>query len=221
MTCSNPLLLNTPMDFILQINSFLAGPCLYITLTLCAAGLIRKAVIIIEGRSRGLKFPVFQPDGEAGAFSLAFTGRNPFFAVMSILFHISLIAAPLTARGHGILLDMSWGILPPRFNPIFTSSFTGLAMVTGIILLLRRISLNHVRALSSWKDYLLIFVVLIPFVTGMMARGWIGNYEAVMFIHYLGAHILLVSIGWTRLGHFVFLSAALFVTSGFCSREAE
>jgi len=209
------------MDFILQINSFLAGPCLYITLTLCLAGLIRKALIIIEGREQGLKFPVFQTDGEADAPPLTFTGRNPFLAVVSILFHIAVIAAPLTARGHGILLDMSWGVLPPRFNQFFTSSFTGIAMVTGIILLSRRIFLKHVRALSSWSDYAVMICVLVPFVTGMMARGEIGDYEAVMFIHYIGAHILLVSIGWTRLGHFIFFGAALFVTSGFRSREAE
>lgn len=209
------------MDFILQINSFLAGPCLYITLILCAAGLIRKASVIIEGRSRGLKFPVFQPEGDADAQPLTFTGRNPFFAVLSILFHLAVIAAPLTARGHGILLDMSWGILPPRFNPLFTSSFTEIAMVAGIILLSRRIIVKHMRALSSWRDYAVMICVLVPFITGMMARGGIGNYEAVMFIHYLGAHILLVSIGWTRLGHFIFFSAALFVTSGVRSREAE
>lgn len=182
---------------------------------------MRKASVIIEGRSRGLKFPVFHPDREADAPPLTFTGRNPFFAVVSILFHIAVIAAPLTARGHGILLDMSWGVLPPRFNPLFTSSFTGIAMVTGIILLSRRIIVKHVRALSSWRDYAVMICVLVPFITGMMARGGIGNYEAVIFIHYLGAHILLVSIGWTRLGHFIFFSAALFVTSGFRSREAE
>jgi len=209
------------MDFILQINSFLAGPCLYISLTLCLAGLVRKGSIIIEGRRQGLKFPVFQPDGDADAPPLTFTGRNPLFAVLSILFHVTVIAAPLTARGHGILLDMSWGFLPPRFNPLFTSSFTGIALATGIFLLLRRIFVKHVRALSSWRDYAVMFCVLIPFITGMMARVGIGNYDAVMFIHYLGAHILLVSIGWTRLGHFIFFSVALFVTTGFRSREAE
>lgn len=209
------------MDFILQINSFFAGPCLYVTLTLCLAGLIRKALIIIEGREHGLKFPVFQTGREEDAPPLSFTGRNPFLAVVSILFHIAVIAAPLTARGHGILLDMSWGVLPPRFNPLFTSALTGTAMVTGIILLSRRITVKHVHVLSSWRDFAVMICVLIPFITGMMARGGIGNYETVMFIHYLGAHILLVSIGWTRIGHFVFFTAALFVTSGFLSREAE
>ena len=120
LTRSNPLLLNTPMDLISQIDSFLAGPCLYITLTICIAGLIRKADVIIEGRKHGLRFPVFLLNQETDATSLTLTGRNPFLALVSILFHIAVIAAPLTARGHGILLDMSWGVLPPRFNPLFT-----------------------------------------------------------------------------------------------------
>lgn len=209
------------MDLISQIDSFLAGPCLYITLTICIAGLIRKADVIIEGRKHGLRFPVFLLNQETDATSLTLTGRNPFLALVSILFHIAVIAAPLTARGHGILLDMSWGVLPPRFNPLFTSALTGTAMVTGIILLSRRITVKHVHVLSSWRDFAVMICVLIPFITGMMARGGIGNYETVMFIHYLGAHILLVSIGWTRIGHFVFFTAALFVTSGFLSREAE
>lgn len=208
------------MDYISQINSFLAGPFLYVTIPLCIAGLIRKAVIIIEGRRQGLKFPVFQTNG-ADEPSLTFTARNPVFAAVSILFHLAIIAAPLTARGHGILLDLSWGFLPPRFNPLFTSSFTGLAMVTGIILLSRRIFVKHVRALSSLQDYLLMLIVLLPFVTGMMAKGGIGDYEIVMSIHYSGAHLMLITFGWTRLGHFVFFTAAFFVTAAPRSRRAE
>lgn len=208
------------MVFISQINSFLAGPCLYITLTLCIAGLVRKAAIIIEGRKQGLKFPVFQTNGADEPF-LTFTGRNPVFAVVSILFHIAVIAAPVTARGHGILLDLSWGLLPPGFNPFFTSSFTGIAMVTGFLLISRRVFVKHVRALSSWQDYLLMFIVLVPFVTGMMAKGMIGNYESVMFLHYIGAHLILITLGWTRLGHFVFFTAAFFVTAYPRSRRSE
>jgi len=181
---------------------------------LCIAGLIRKAAVIIEGRNQGLRFPVFQINGEETG-PLTLTGRNPVLAVMSVLFHISIIAAPLTARGHGIMLDLSWGFFPPRFNPLFTSIFTALAMTSGSFLLLRRIFVKHVRSVSTWRDYAAMICVLIPFITGMMARKGIGVYETVMLIHFTGAHIILVATGWTRLGHMVFFTAAFFVTSGF------
>ncbi|HOP64685.1 MAG TPA: hypothetical protein PK358_13530 [Spirochaetota bacterium] len=208
------------MNIIPQMYDFFAGPFLYITVPLCIAGLARKTVIIVSALQQGLRFPVYRagyiiPFSEQGELSpVPFKWRNYLFILLSVLFHISIIAAPVTARGHGILLDLSWGILPPRVSPAVTSSLTGMAMVTGVLFLCRRLFVRHVRDISSWRDYALMISVLVPYVTGMMAKGMIGNYEIVMLVHCIGAHILLVAVGWTRLGHMIFYIAGILPLSG-------
>lgn len=133
--------------------------------------------------------------------------RAPVVLCVSVLFHAAIIIAPLTARAHGILLDLSWGILPPRFSPVFTEFFTAAAIAAGFFLLCRRVIVRHVSAVSSWKDFAAMICVLIPFVTGFLAREMIGPYEIMMLIHVAGANLLLVMVGWTRLGHMVFFIA--------------
>jgi len=208
-----------------QLYEFLAGPCIYITLILCFAGLVRKTMIIISGRRQGMRFLLphtrkyvltYTADDETVdplVSSVSFAGRDPFLALTSIIFHISIIAAPFSAAAHGILFDQAWFLMPPRFNPSITGMFTMTAIVSGLFLLLRRILVQHVAAVSSWKDYSAMICVLTPFVTGFLARKLIGPYEIVMLIHCISAHVLLVATGWTRLGHMIFFTTGLFITS--------
>jgi nitrate reductase gamma subunit len=207
------------MNNLSRLYEFLAGPCLYITLPLCLAGLARKTVIIISGRRNGLRFltphtrkyiPSDFEDGEPVISSVAFIRRATLLAVTSIIFHISIIAAPLSAAAHAVLFDQAWFLMPQRVDPAVTGALTVTAIVSGSILLLRRAVFRHVAAVSSWKDYTAMLCVLIPFVTGLLARTLAGPYEIIIIIHVAGAHMLLVAIGWTRLGHMIFFSSALF-----------
>jgi nitrate reductase gamma subunit len=81
-----------------------------------------------------------------------------------------------------------------------------MAIVCGVLLILRRVFTPYVRAVSSWRDYAVMTLVLVPFVTGLLAREFAGQYEFIMIIHLAGAHMLLVAIGWSRLGHFIFFT---------------
>ena len=211
------------MDSISQLYDFLAGTCLYITVPLCIAGLARKTVIIISGRFMGLRFQAafkgghtagsFYP-GDSGAPVIKHLRRDPLLVITGALFHVSIFAAPLTARAHGILLDQSWNIYPPRIDPVETSAFTATALAAGFILVLRRVFVKHVFAVSSWRDFAAMTCVLVPFLTGMLAGRAAVSYKAVMIIHIVSAHILLIAIGWTRLGHAVFFTAGRLALSG-------
>ncbi len=199
-----------------RLYDFLAGPCLYITVSLCIAGIARKISIVIAGFSSGLRFSGLQNhgiliSGNSGeeiiypASTLA--DRAPVVLWISVLFHVAIFTAPLTARAHGILLALSWGILPPRFSPVFTEIFTVMAIASGFFLLGRRVLVRHVLAVSSWRDFAAMICVLVPFITGFLAREMIGPYEIMMLIHVAGANLLLIAIGWTRVGHMVFFIA--------------
>ena len=217
------------MNIVSQLYDFLAGPCLYLTFPLCAAGLLRKALIITAGREFGLRFPGVQRGDLPAAWIerdciapvITFAGRSPLFAAVSAMFHISIFAAPLTARAHGILLDLAWGVLPPRINPSVTGVFTAAAVISGLFLVMRRTFVSRVLAVSSWRDYAAMICVLLPFVTGLLARESIGNYEIIMLIHCAAAHVLLLAIGWTRLGHMVFFIAGRVAAPVFTSGSGE
>lgn len=215
--------LSADMQITYQIYDFLAGPCLYITVPLCIAGILRKAVIIINGRNYGLKFhaPVTQMSLTGRTSTTSFrvypgtvSGRNRILYSVSLLFHAAIFIAPVTAAAHWILFDMSWGVMPPRIDPGFTRLFTYAAVVAGIFLILRRTFTGHVFAVSSWKDYAAMVCVLTPFVTGILAGKLAGPYETVIVIHCASAHVLLLAVGWTRLGHMVFFASGRLVTLG-------
>ncbi len=206
------------------IYDFLAGPALYITVPLCIIGTARKIIIIISGRNNGLKFLVPHVKGCApsGAVSgnlivpqITAAGRDRVLTATGVIFHVSIFMVPFTAMAHAILFDQAWGVLPPRVDPVFTSVFTAAAIVTGLFLLLRRTFIRHVFAVTSWRDYAAMGCVLIPFITGMLARELVGPYETVMVIHCASAHLLLLAIGWTRLGHMVFFTSGRLVSLGF------
>lgn len=191
------------MNFTSLLYELLSGPCLYITVPLCIAGLARRFFLIRSGRRNGMLFPVFDS-------VIANRKRRPgdilLFAVSS-LFHIALLAAPLTAAAHLILFDLGWDVALPHIPQSVTGVFTVTAVVTGLMLMARRVLLKHVLAVSSWRDFALMALVLAPFITGYMARTGSRGYEAVMIIHCVTAHMLIVAAGWTRLGHFLFYAA--------------
>lgn len=215
------------MNILPGLYDLLAGPFLYITVPLCIAGLARKAAIIISGRGEGLRFPVRLKDmllsNTSGDMDyttprILITGNGLFLVSVSTLFHISILAAPLTARAHGILLDLAWNILHPRIDPEITGIFTATAVTAGILLILRRTFTGYVFTVSTWRDYAAMACVLAPFVTGLLARKQVFNYEAVMVIHCVSAHIFLLAAGWTRLGHMVFFIAGYFASPGIRKR---
>lgn len=208
--------LSVVMHNMTQMYDFLAGPCLYITVPLCIAGLVRKLIVIISGRSLGLKFPVMQFEKVFPVYAPA--GRDRALAAGGTIFHAAIFLAPLTARAHGILLDLAWAVLPPRIDPAVTRVFTLAAILSGLYLVARRTFVRHVFAVSSWKDYASMICVLIPFVTGLLAGELVGAYETVMVIHCASAHILLLAIGWTRLGHMVFFISGRLASSDIFNR---
>jgi hypothetical protein len=200
------------MQMTTGIYDFLAGPCLYITVPLCIAGFTRKTCIILSGRENGLKFPVMRRG--ASLPGITDTKRINLIGVVSLLFHIALFMAPLTAKAHGMLIDQSWGLLPPAIDPALTGILTRVVIITGLFFILRRTLIRHVFAVSSWRDYAAMICVLTPFVTGIFARKLIGSYETVMIIHCASAHVMLIAMGWTRLGHMVFFISGRIAVSG-------
>jgi nitrate reductase gamma subunit len=129
---------------------------------------------------------------------------HPAFTFLSFLFHICLLLTPILTVGHVTLWKESWGLswwtLPNSMSVVMTI----LVILGGITFVLRRIAEPAVRFVSSAGDFILIILVLAPFVTGLMAHYQIFDYDVMMIVHMWTGAIWLVMIPITRIAHMLF-----------------
>ncbi|MBD3382042.1 MAG: nitrate reductase [candidate division Zixibacteria bacterium] len=130
--------------------------------------------------------------------------KRPTFTLMSFLFHICLILVPIFTLGHVMSWEESYGFdfwhLPPALSLLMTL----IVIITGIMYIARRIGDPTVRYVSSWKEYLLMALVLAPFVTGLLARFQVFDYRTIIIIHIWSGAIWLMAIPFTWLSHMLF-----------------
>lgn len=141
---------------------------------------------------------------------------HPVFTIFSFAFHICLLLTPLLAMGHAVLWQQAWGLSWWSLPPLAVDVMTLIVIVVGGIFLLRRLTAPEVRNVSAWQDYLILIVVIAPFVTGFVAhRQWLP-YEAIIVLHILSGVAWLLAIPFTRLTHmFWFLFSRAYMGSEF------
>jgi nitrate reductase gamma subunit len=124
--------------------------------------------------------------------------------IVTSVFHVCLIAAPLFLLGHNILLNQSWGLslfsLPESFSDVLTL----VVLIGGAYFLGRRLFLARVRAISSIYDYIVLLIAVAPFLTGFLAYHQWLDYRTVIFLHILSGEFMLITIPFTKLGHMLF-----------------
>jgi hypothetical protein len=57
---------------------------------------------------------------------------------------------------------------------------------------------------SSWKDYLLLTIVVAPFATGIMAHYHVFEYQVMIVLHIFSGALWLAVIPFTRVVHMLF-----------------
>jgi len=191
---------------------FARGPLVWIALAVFILGSIYRLVSMYF-LARKDKVVIPYMNLKYGARSIMhwvvpFAAKNmrmrPFFTVLSFLFHICLIMTPIVALGHVMLWDESWGISwwsPPEQ---ITNIMTIIVVVTGLFFILRRLADPTVRYVSSIKEYLLLILVLAPFVTALMAYYQVFDYNVMIIIHMWTGALWLMAIPFTWLSHMLF-----------------
>ena len=127
--------------------------------------------------------------------------QQPIFTLMVFVFHITLLASPLFLNAHNTLWDETWGIRLWSLPDAITDAMTVILLVSIIFLVARRIVRREVRILTEARDYLLLGLTALPFLTGLLAYHQLGPYETLMISHVITGEILLVLIPFTKLGH--------------------
>jgi nitrate reductase gamma subunit len=192
--------------------TFLAGPALWATFVIFSGGLTiriahlyhlsRKKDKVVYNHSSlnwGVKsiFHWLLPWGSASM------RQQPVFTFMAFLFHITLLAVPLFLDAHNILWDESWGISLWSLPDALSDVMTVMLLISIIFLVSRRIVRSEVRILTESRDYVLLGLTALPFLTGFLAYHQVGPYELLMIMHLLTAEIILILIPFTKLAHMV------------------
>ena len=132
----------------------------------------------------------------------AFEKRIRFQHVTGYAWHFALFVSVLFFAPHILffesVLGFSWPHLP---NTIILVTST-IAVAVLIALLIRRATHPVQRFISNADDYISIFVVLIPLVTGILAFAHVGaRYETLLAIHLLSVEVMLIWFPFGKLMH--------------------
>ncbi|TVR00290.1 MAG: hypothetical protein EA399_04720 [Desulfovibrionales bacterium] len=203
--------------------NFLTGPMVWITFLVVVVGLTYHVVTYIRGLDWRLDRVGYRPNMQFGlkgaARSIFFWllpwgshgwRAKPLFTLLFFSFHIGLLFTPIFLEAHNIMLRDSWGIRLPGISTGLADFLSWVVVIGGIFLILRRIAFPEVRILTSAYDYLLIVIAVSPFLTGLIARYNVGDYNFWLIVHIITGHVWLLSLVFTKLNHavFFFLSRA-------------
>lgn len=142
--------------------------------------------------------------------------KQPVMSLVTFLFHIGLVLAPLFVLGHVVLLEegalgWSWATLPDSL-----ADTAAWVVVAGCCYFAwRRMTLPQVKYVTSGSDFVILAVVAAPFLTGILAyHGW-GDNLLMTSLHMLAGEIMLVAIPFTRLSHML----TFWYTRGYTASE--
>ena len=128
---------------------------------------------------------------------------QPFASTAFFLLHFGAVLLPLFLIAHTELLKSATGISLPQLPNWLADILTIAALVGLFLLVVRRLALAHVRILTDWQDWLILALVIIPFVSGFVARQEMGSYSFWLAVHLISGNLFLVLAPFTKLSHIV------------------
>jgi nitrate reductase gamma subunit len=142
---------------------------------------------------------------------LSVLGVNPLLVVVSFVFHLCLFITPIFLLAHNVLLEQFLGTGLFSFSQSASHTLTGIVLACGLFFGLRRLIIRRVRAITSFYDFVMLGLVITPFLTGFLAHQNIYNYNIMIFLHILSAEILLILIPFSKFFHMVFFFIGRFL----------
>jgi nitrate reductase gamma subunit len=192
------------------------GPLLYFAFAVLAMGSAYRAFDFLRSTRKKERIPwpargvrTDSPEERKTALVLllqrSMPGKYPVMTVVSGVFHGCLLITPVFALGHSLVLGQSWGVYFWSLPNSVIDGMTAVALAGGFFMLLRRIFIPRVRAVSRLADFVFLFITVAPYLTGFMAYHQLLDYRAVITLHMLAGELLLIAIPFTKLVHMIFL----------------
>ena len=194
-------------------NSFIAfimGPMVWISAFIFLGGLLIKFISIIRSvrqkESYIFSYITFKHSFRSiCAWLIPFfpksTRLHPVYYGISYLFHILLFVVPLFLASHIVLINEAFQISWPALNDNVADWLSLLVIIFLCFFAIRRQIVPEVKYLTSTKDYLLLLVVLLPFITGFLAYHQFFVYRWMVTAHVLSGELMLIIIPFSRFSH--------------------
>ncbi len=138
-----------------------------------------------------------------------------WYSIVSILFHAGLILTPLFLGAHLLLWKRGTGISWPGLPNSGADILALLTVVTGLLLIIGRVTNPFSRKLSRFQDFFLPPLLLVPFISGFLAMHPLLNplsYQLMMLFHVLSGDAILMLIPFTKMSHFILLPASQLIS---------
>jgi nitrate reductase gamma subunit len=132
--------------------------------------------------------------------------------VVGFAFHICLLAAPLFLSAHIVLLKEAFNISYWALPKILADIMAIIVIAGCVFFMVRRIVRPEVRFVTSVSDYVLLFIVALPFISGLWSVYQFPGYSYALLIHIFSGQVMLMAIPFTRFIHIVFGAFSRFYT---------
>mgnify|MGYP003935734791 FL=1 len=193
---------------------FAKGPLFAVTFLIMILGLGRQVVLqfyflsVKKGRRlRGVAWRKIARETLSWAIPVRhMESGTGLFTAASFLMHIGIILVPLFLLDHIVLWESFLGIDLPALSPGAADVLALLTIGCGLLLLALRTFRARHRMVSRPMDYVLLLMVVLPFVSGYLASHPAVNpfpWNVMMLTHLLSAELLFVAVPFTKLAHVV------------------
>ncbi|MGD8252400.1 MAG: nitrate reductase [Desulfobacterales bacterium] len=130
--------------------------------------------------------------------------NHPVLSLVTFIFHVLIFVVPLFLFAHIALFHeafgISWWFLPDAVADALTVAVIGACLFFFV----RRLTRNEVRYLTTPSDYVILLIVVAPFLSGFWAYHHLPGYAAMTLLHIFSGEVLLMAIPFTKLSHMFF-----------------
>jgi nitrate reductase gamma subunit len=195
---------------------FIRGPLVWVSFIVFFLGLIYQTFSFVSMTSEKdhtiynprprKKIPPFSWSEFMVKVKLSVVGVNPVMLIVTTVFHVCLVIAPLFLLAHNILLGNAIGFSLFSFPEMFTDYLTIVLMACGLFFLYRRLFVARVRAITTVYDYIMLLLATAPFITGYLAyhQTFPDAYRVIISLHILSGELMLMAVPFTKFVHMVF-----------------
>jgi nitrate reductase gamma subunit len=193
---------------------FAKGPLFAFTFLIMILGLTRLFIIqfysifISKGkRLKNVSWKKIFSDMASWVFPIKhFIKGTVLFSAVSFIFHVAAILVSVFFIDHIILWENFFIVNLPSIGRVLADILTLLTIGSIIILIACRVFVRRQREMSKKSDYILLIMVLLPFLLGFLAGHPAVNpftWDLAILIHILTGEALFVVIPFTKLSHIV------------------
>ncbi|WP_457551022.1 TmcC family electron transfer complex membrane anchor subunit [Desulfobacula sp.] len=191
---------------------FIMGPMVWIAFLIFILGLIFKFIMIIRDVNAResyiysyltLKHSLRSIFAWLIPFFPQSTKQSPVFYSISYIFHLLLFLVPIFLMSHIVLVNEAFQVSWLALNDGVADILTGIVILALVFFTIRRVMVPEVKYLTSFKDYILILIVALPFITGFLAYHQFFLYRPMVIVHVISGEIMLILIPFSRFSHMI------------------